>query len=126
MKLRKFVWSIPVLCLTLSGCGIGGHWMEGISGQAREDYLKSIKPYIAYWQKEGMTVEGRRDWMACGGHPDGGFRLDRNKRLPSESSDEFRTRLEFEFQRCMLRSGYRYTGDCSSEYMKARPLCGAP
>ena len=127
MKRCHLGWAALCLGFLLTGCELVFQAGPGLSGQAREDYLKSIKPYIAYWQKEGMTEESRlRDWMACGGHPDGGFRLDRNKRLPSESSDEFRTRLEFEFQRCMLRSGYRYTGDCSSEYMKARPLCGAP
>lgn len=122
MKQLHLSWTTLCLSFLLAGCNM---WV-GLS-DGRDDYLKSIKPYIAYWQKEGMTEESRlRDWVVCGGHPDGGFRFDRNKRLPSESSDEFQTRLGFEFQRCMLRSGYRYTGDCSSEYMKARPLCGAP
>lgn len=89
--------------------------------------IKSIKPYIAYWQKEGMTEGSRlRDWVACGGQENGNFSLGRNKRIPGESSDTFRTRLEHDFERCMLRNGYRYTGNCSSEYMKSQPLCGAP
>lgn len=89
-------------------------------------YKPDIKPYIAYWQKDGMTEDSRlHDWVACEGYSDGGFRLDRNKRLTGESTDTFQMRLEFDFQRCMVRSGYRYTGNCSSEYMKARPLCGA-
>jgi hypothetical protein len=25
----------------------------------------------------------------------------------------------------MIRAGYHYTGNCSSEYMKSQPLCGA-
>lgn len=120
MKLWKLVWVILCLGIALSGCGIGGYWMTG-----DPFYKPDIKPYIAYWHKEGMTEESRlHDWVACGGHPDGGFRLDRNKRKTDESTDTFQTRLEFEFQRCMIRSGYRYTGNCSSEYMKARPLCG--
>lgn len=90
-------------------------------------FREPVKPYIDYWEKEGITEESRlNDWIVCGGHADGGFRLDRNKRKTDESIDTYQTRLEFEFQRCMIRSGYRYTGNCSSEYMKARPLCGAP
>lgn len=90
-------------------------------------YKPDIKPYIAYWQKEGMTEESKlRDWMACGGQGNGGFSLHRNKRIPGESSDEFRDRLKHDFERCMIRSGYRYTGNCSSEYMQSQPLCGAP
>ncbi len=90
-------------------------------------YEPDIKPYISYWQKDGMTEKSRlNDWVACGGLPDGSFALDRKKRLPDENSDTFRTRLEFEFQRCLLQNSYRYTGNCTSAYMKARPLCGAP
>ena len=114
---------LPCFLILVTGCGIE----PALSGKAFDDYQKSIKPYIAYWHKEGMTEESRlHDWVACGGHPDGGFRLDRNKRQSGESTDTFQTRLEFEFQRCMIRTGYHYTGNCSREYMKARPLCGAP
>ncbi|HMM55832.1 MAG TPA: hypothetical protein PKC23_12525 [Candidatus Desulfobacillus sp.] len=89
--------------------------------------IKNIKSYMEYWTKDGMTAESRvRDWVACGGQPNGNFGLDSRKRLPGEEYSNYRTRLEFEFQRCMIRNGYRYTGNCSSEYMKARPLCGAP
>jgi hypothetical protein len=81
MKLR--LWIVPFLSLLLAGCGIGGFWMEGISGQAREDYLKSIKAYGEYWVKDGMTVEQwREDWVACGGMKDGGYSTD----VPSGST----------------------------------------
>jgi hypothetical protein len=46
----------------------------GIYGQEREDYLKSIKHYIEYWDKPGMTVTERmQDWIECGGRSDGNF-----------------------------------------------------
>lgn len=119
--MRTSVYFLLFLGLTQTGCGIGGYWMNG------NPFREPVKPYIDYWDKEGMTKESRlNDWIVCGGHPDGGFRLDRNKRTTDESIDTYQTRLEFEFQRCMIRSGYRYMGNCSSEYMKARPLCGAP
>jgi len=35
---------------------------------------KDIKPYIAYWQKDGVTEEERlADWVACGGNENGTF-----------------------------------------------------
>lgn len=115
---------LPLLWMfLLTGCGT----QIALSGQAREDYLKSIKPYIAYWEKSGTSDEKRRkDWLACGGQPNGNFGVTaKNHLLPGETESAARTRLESEFQRCMIRAGYRYTGDCSSDYMKARPLCGA-
>jgi len=123
MKPLRVVWMMPWLAFLQTSCGIE----PALSGKAYDDYQKSIKPYLHYWEKPGMTQERRmQDWVACGGQGNGNFSLDTKKRLPGESSDAFRTRLEFEFQRCMIRSGYRYTGDCSSEYMKVRPLCDAP
>lgn len=65
MKVKAWVLlGVPVL---LSGC-LYGQCMEGPCALERERMIKSIKPYIAYWQKEGITEESRlRDWMACGG-----------------------------------------------------------
>jgi hypothetical protein len=45
-----------------------------LSGQAREDYLQSIKAYGEYFVKPGSSrQEWQRDWVACGGWPDGQF-----------------------------------------------------
>lgn len=127
MKRRHLGWAALCLSLLLAGCELVFQAGTGLSGQAREDYIKSIKPYLQYWVKEGMTVDGRlRDWVACGGDPDGGFSMHVNRMLPGETNEQARTRQSFAHQRCMLRSGYRYTGNCSSADMKARPLCGAP
>lgn len=113
-------------CILLTGCELMFQAGPGLT-TGRDDYLKSVKPYIAYWDKPGMTEESRlEDWENCGGLSDGTFGLDRKKQFPDESNDTFRTRLEFKFQRCMISSGYLYTRDCSSKYMQARPLCGAP
>lgn len=49
--------------LLLAGCGS----QVALSGKARTEYIKSIKPYIAHWEKEGMTEERRQDWVVCGG-----------------------------------------------------------
>ncbi len=115
------------LSVALSGCELIFQAGPALSGKAREDYLKSIKAYIEYWEKPGMTQESRlKDWRACGGGSNGSFGVVSQDRRPGESQDDAQNRQRFTFQRCMLRSGYRYTGDCSSDYMKARPLCGAP
>ena len=121
MKPLRF-WVVLCLICPLAGCGIGGFWMTGDPSAG-----KDIKPYLAYWQKEGMTEEGRlKDWVACGGNERGTFSWKVKQQLPDETDDAARTRQNFAFQRCMSRSGYHYTGDCSSKYMRSRPLCGAP
>ena len=123
MKLIAVTSMALFLTFMQSGCGT----QIGISGQAREDYLKSIKPYIAYWQKEGMTEESRlKDWMACGGSRNGSFGINMQDRLPGESQGASQNRQQTDFQRCVLRAGYRYTGNCSSDWAKTRPACGAP
>lgn len=88
--------------------------MEGISGQAREDYLASIKPYLQYWEKPGMTPEGRRaDSAACGaiGKDDradiASARIKAAQR-PGETERETDTRLGHDWVACMKEKGYRY------------------
>jgi len=84
------------------------------------------KPYIEYWEKpEMMTSKRQEDWVRCGGYPDGGFTLLTKRILPGETNEVAYARLKLDLQRCMIGNGYQYTGDCSSEYMKSQPLCGA-
>jgi hypothetical protein len=45
------------LLTSLSGCFMGE---LGIYGQAREDYLKSIKPMRDFWKKEGELAPESR------------------------------------------------------------------
>lgn len=119
-KIIHLIFLLTVLFQT--GCGIGGHWMTG-----DPFYKPDIKPYIAYWEKVGMTEESRlEDWMACGGFRNGSFGINMQDRLPSESQAESQNRQQTDFQRCILRAGYNYTGDCSSDWAKTRPACGAP
>ena len=119
----------------LASCGIGGHYMEGISGKAREEYLKSIKPYIHYWRKPEMTNDVRLfDSADCGG----GRREANNpsfsreqiqaaKRAGDLKEDDAYRHLFHDWERCMLDKGYRYTGKClDNEISRAKPACGAP
>lgn len=87
---------------------------------------RNIKPYIEYWVKEGVTNEGRlRNWVACGGDKDDSFSWKEIERISGESNEQSSKRQDDNHQRCMIRAGYHYTGNCSSEYMKSQPLCGA-
>ena len=110
------------MSIFLAGCGIG----LGLFPKSSYEALHP-KPYRSLWTRSDMTEEGRRaDWVMCGGDADGGSSMHVKRMLPGETNEQASTRQEFALQRCMIRSGYRYTGDCSSAYMKARPLCGAP
>jgi hypothetical protein len=120
-QIRIFVMSCLILLMT--GCGIE----PALSGKAFDDYQKSIQPYIAYWKKAGMTDESRlEDWLVCGGNGNGTFSWKVMEQFPGEGDEQSSRRQRDEFQRCMISSGYRYTGDCSSKYMQSRPLCGSP
>jgi len=121
---RHSLWKITLcVAIFLAGCGT----QVPLSGRAYEEYQKSIKPYIAYWTKDGMTEDGRLwDWVGCGGGNDGSFSWKTKEQMPGESNEQSSRRQRDDHQRCMIQRGYRYTGDCSSPEMKSRPLCGAP
>ena len=126
MKRLHLLWAVPCLIFLLTGCGIE----PALSGKARDEYVKSIKPYLQYWEKEGMTVEGRRDdWVECGGSSDGSFSpyiglLNKERRPEEKDRSAAHYRLDNELQRCMLKKVYRYTGKCyDNEISRASPAC---
>jgi hypothetical protein len=97
---------------------VGCHTQLGISGQEREDYLKSIKTYGEHWIKQGATLQQRReDSWACGaartihGADYVVFTVEQEKaEKHAEENDEFaaRTRLSRAWVNCMKGKGYRY------------------
>lgn len=105
--------SVPAifLCFVISGCGIGGHWMNGDPSAG-----KNIKPYLHYWEKPEMTAEDRRqDSVICGAANTDyvmGFGQNRIKaaQRPRETDNETDTRLFQEWKRCMIQKNYRWTG----------------
>lgn len=122
MRRKAQISAIFGMSTFLAGCGIG----LGLFPKSSYEALHP-EPYRSHWIKSAMTEEGRRvDWVACGGWPNGDFVLHPDKMLPGETENQAYGRQSIALQRCMLRAGYRYMGDCSSAYMKARPLCGAP
>ena len=120
------------ICLPflVSSCFMGE---LGIYGQAREDYLKSIKPMRDFWKKEGTSDESRaQDWVACGGTKNGDF-SPYEKDLEAEESksglDFFKAYMQllYKVQRCMRNQGYRFIGECYDTFeSKETPACGGP
>lgn len=101
------------LCIALSGCGIGGFWMNG-----DPSYKPDTKPYIAYWKMDGMTEESRRgDSAECGASQAPAIADD--VMFPAEALNAERTktdanelaafwRLRRNWSQCMESKGYRY------------------
>ena len=101
--------------LLMSSCGIGGYWMNGVSGKERTEYLNSIKPYGAHWVKEGMTRESRTsDWLQCGGAE--GLQ-DGYERKSGISTNEFFDGLGLHRKKirgCMDGKGYNWIENCDA------------
>ena len=101
------LWFITIF---LSGCGIGGYWMEGNPSMGRD-----IKPYLHYWVKEGVTAEQRREDSAnCGGsnsdtHPDSvSQQYEQEIKRSNETIFETRKRINQLWRECMEQKGYSY------------------
>lgn len=114
MRWLYLLWVALCLFFLLTGCGIE----PALSGKARGEYLKSIKPYLQYWEKEGMTVEGRmEDSWVCGAartvhganHVIFSGEQEKTERRPGENNDfAARARLSRAWVECMKAKGYYY------------------
>lgn len=134
MKRCHLGWAALCLGFLLTGCELVFQAGPGLSGQAREDYLKSIKPYLQYWEKPGWTPEGRRgDSVDCGSRRDiaspesacwttskcppegdrvpifGKDKIGASKK-PGETELQTETRLSQDWLRCMKAKGYYWVG----------------
>ena len=112
----KLLALLPLASL-LSGC-LYGQCIDGPCALERERMIKSIKPYLAYWQKEGMTEEGRRrDSLECGGLNDSiqfmGTRVLKAAQRPGETDEETETRLRQDWVACMREKGYQWVKSSS-------------
>jgi len=122
----------------LTGCTFGPNGICGPQTPAaycdKEAYERLVhpKPYLDFFEKQGITVEERRhDSADCGGgnSDSPGFSQSRIKSVQKseETEQQARSRLHHEWERCMLKKGYRYTGKCyDNEISRASPVCGAP
>ena len=113
--MKWLLWIVACLGLLLTGCNTT---ILVASGKEFSDYQKSIKPYIAYWQKEGVTEEERRrDSLECGGLNDSiqfmGTRVLKAAQRPSETDEETETRLRQDWVACMREKGYQWVKSSS-------------
>lgn len=103
--MRYLVFVSCVITLHLTGCGIGGVWLEPSNRPLRPSY-----PFGARWVKEGMTRESRKaDWVACGGGENlsDGFR----KWIQPEPWETFwpmKDAHSKQLSSCMQSKGYDY------------------
>jgi hypothetical protein len=126
MKNRVSRLAIFALSFIVSGCGIGGMWMNG------NPFPNPVKPYLEYWEKPGWTAETRMQSSAdCGGgysdRPGPSQKQIKEAKKNGETEGQTYVRLFKEWERCMVKKGYRYTGECyDNEISRASPACGAP
>jgi len=102
----------------MSGCGIGGFWMNGNPAVG-----KNITPIRDYWILPGGTKEARiQQWLECGGAENGRYHISplgfTSKEIKEASDKKFD-----QLQICMMRNGYRYVGSCEGEIRSAYPAC---
>lgn len=103
-----------------------------VTGDAYER-LANPTPYIFNWKKDGATDEDRLlASEACGGGRSSHSPLFAPSELasiqrPDETANQAYSRRFHEFERCLIRQGYRYTGVCyDNEISRKSPACGAP
>ena len=105
MMRRNFLYLIFFIFPTLVGCGT----QLALSGQAREDYLKSIKAYGKYFVKPGASrEEWQRDWVDCGGWSNGQFSGGAPKGSTTEEIFAAIDRARKSLNACMHSKGYEY------------------
>ena len=93
------------LTLHLTGCGIGGVWLEPSNAPRGPSY-----PYGARWVKEGMTRESRlADWVACGGgvNLNNGFRTNIHGELMRQYLDDMENHSK-KLSSCIQAKGYTF------------------
>ena len=97
-----------VLMLFLSGCGIGGWWMEGNPFSAGKPYI----PQYLKWSKSGADTNLiQNDWVICGGKRNGSVTIISDNLSQYEEALAYDRKYD-EVEACMFNRGYRYIGSC--------------
>ena len=112
-KILRIFICIAVIT-NLSGC-LYGQCMDGPCAFERAKMIENIKPYGAYWIKEGMTQESRiNDWLQCGG---GAGLSDGFERQSNITTKEFFDGLDLHrkmIRSCMDSKGYKWIEQCDA------------
>ena len=111
-KLDRFL-EVPLLLFLIfiafvSGCGIGGWWIEGNPYAARKPFL----PQYLKWSKSGANAKlNQSDWVSCGGDDTGYVSISEKNLSQYEESLAYKKKYN-EVEACMFNRGYRYIGNC--------------
>jgi|GEM_PF-6719150 len=117
MKSMLYVILFSLFVTLFIGCrGIEGPWPGGPEWEAYEK-LRNPKPALYYWYKNGVSEEQKtKDWVGCGGHPNGQFVWNEAKiRQEMRIGEVYTTniyknkaynRLQNKFIDCMHKKGY--------------------
>ena len=107
MKVLNFLICTGLLCVTLSGCGIGGHWMNG------NPNIGPSYPYGAHWIKEGMTRETHlSDWIQCGGSADLNDGVEAKSGMTNKEFYDGLRAARTHIRSCMGSRGYVWIETC--------------
>jgi hypothetical protein len=109
--------------LITSGCII----LDGAPhGEAYERRISPATSHSDSWEKAGVSEEQQLDdWVACGGKKNGLFIPSYNRNSDGDAG-AFGAREDRKLQRCLIRKGYQFTGQCTHDMPKNEPACGAP
>ena len=111
MKINSIIFLAFIFPISLSGCGVGGWWMEGDPYTGRE----SFKPaYLRWYKVESDYKLSQRDWVECGGLENGMVTV------PHENISDYDAEMKYDLkydqvESCMVNKGYRYSGPCGGE-----------
>jgi hypothetical protein len=115
--MRGFVFVVVAPLALLTGCGIGGVWLDPGNAPSR-----SPDPFLSHWIKDGITRESRRnDSWACGAAPTvyaADYAVFSREQFSSAKSvkedSEIAERLRKQWMACMESKGYVYFYKCDA------------
>jgi hypothetical protein len=114
--MRGFLFWTMALAVLLTGCGIGGVWLDPSNAPSRPP-----DPFLNHWIKEGITKESRRgDSWACGAAPTvfaAEYARPPEEQLNGKVGKKWHDALE-QFSKqwisCMKSKGYVYLENCDA------------
>ena len=111
MKIILHYGLLLLFCTLISGCELLCQAGTGTCGLSDEERYKLLHPkaYGEYFVKSGVGREDwRKDWIACGGMPDGGFSSDAPSGSPTDVLISASKQKRKNLATCMKLRGYEH------------------
>jgi hypothetical protein len=102
---------ISLMFLLMSGCELLCQAGTGTCGLSSEERYKLLHPkaYGEYFVKPGASrEEWQRDWVACGGRPNGQYSDDAPPNAPTKEIFAAIDKARNSLNTCMQSKGYEY------------------